>query len=97
MVHDSILSSPRMRSPSFRKQFTKYELGSWSTLLKRHRFLLYALVLLFLLCTVYLYFAITLGATDSCYGLTGPEKASCHMEQVKASIAQRKLKNLRHF
>ncbi|XP_020238819.1 uncharacterized protein LOC109817879 [Cajanus cajan] len=97
MVLESILSAPPMRSPSFKRQFTKYELGSWSTLFKRHRFLLSALALLTILCTIYLYFAVTLGANDSCYGLSGPQKASCHMEQVKASVTKGKLKSMRHF
>jgi len=94
MVLDSILSSPRLKSPSFRRQFTKDELGSWSTLVQRHRFLLSALVLLTLLCTVYLYFAVTLGASGTCSGLTGAQKASCHMELVKDSVAKGKLKIL---
>lgn len=94
MVLDTILSSPRMRSPSFRRQFTKDELGSWSTLVQRHRFLLFALVLLTLLCTVYLYFAVTLGSSGSCSGMTGAQKASCHMELVKDSMAKGKLKIL---
>ncbi|KAG5104577.1 hypothetical protein JHK82_041547 [Glycine max] len=88
MVLDSILTSPRLKSPSFRRQFTKDELGSWSTLFQRHRFLLSALVLLTLLCTVYLYFAVTLGASGTCSGLTGAQKASCHMELVKDSVAK---------
>ncbi|XLS52444.1 hypothetical protein HN51_013121 [Arachis hypogaea] len=83
-----------MRSPSFRRPFSKNELGSWSTLMERHRFLLSALVLLVLLCSVYLYFAVTLGASDICSGLTGPEKASCHMQHLKASVAKGKLKHL---
>lgn len=94
MVLDSILSSPRLKSPSFRRQFTKDELGSWSTLVQRHRFLLSALVLLTLLCTVYLYFAVTLGPSATCSGLTGAQKASCHMELVKDSVAKGKLKIL---
>ncbi|KAG4948367.1 hypothetical protein AAZX31_15G061600 [Glycine max] len=94
MVLDSILTSPRLKSPSFRRQFTKDELGSWSTLFQRHRFLLSALVLLTLLCTVYLYFAVTLGASGTCSGLTGAQKASCHMELVKDSVAKGKLKIL---
>ncbi|XP_027347807.1 uncharacterized protein LOC113859192 [Abrus precatorius] len=97
MVLDSILSSPSMRSPSFKRQYTKYELGSWSTLVGRHRFLLSALALLTVLCTVYLYFAVTFGANDSCSGLSGPQKASCHMKHVKASVAKGNLKSLRHF
>ncbi|RVW49074.1 hypothetical protein CK203_111711 [Vitis vinifera] len=83
MVHDSILSPHRrsqtaFSSPSFRKQFqAREELGSCSTLIQRHRFLLTALVLLAFLCTIYLYFAVTLGSTRSCSGLTGSERTSC--------------------
>lgn len=94
MVLDSILSSPRLRSPSFRRQFSKDGLGTWSALYQRHRFLLSALVLLTILCTVYLYFAVTFSANGSCSGLTGAQKASCHMELVKDSIAKGKLKFL---
>ncbi|KAK7400439.1 hypothetical protein VNO78_11647 [Psophocarpus tetragonolobus] len=93
MVLDTILSSPRLRSPSFKRQFTKYELGSWPTLLKRHCFLLSALALLTVLCTIYLYFAVTFVANDSCSGLSGPQKASCQASMM----AQGKLKSLRHF
>lgn len=41
------------------------ELGSWSTILERHRFLLTMMVLLAFLCTIYLYFAVTLGGLRS--------------------------------
>uniref|UniRef100_A0A6N2JW75 Uncharacterized protein n=2 Tax=Salix viminalis TaxID=40686 RepID=A0A6N2JW75_SALVM len=58
MVLDNLITSPHLRSPSFRKQFPRDDLGSWSTLLQRHRFLLTALVLLAFLCTIYLYFAV---------------------------------------
>lgn len=93
MVLDSILSSsPRLKSPSFRRP--KDGLGSWATLYQRHRFLLSALVLLTILCTVYLYFAITLGSNGSCSGLSGAQKASCHMELVKDSLSNGKLKFL---
>lgn len=69
------------------------ELGSCSTLLQRHRFLLTALALLAFLCTIYLYFAITLGVSgDSCSALTGTQKALCRVEQVKVSAAKGKLK-----
>jgi len=96
MVLESIISSPHRRSqnggfspPSFKKQYTKGdELGSCSTLMERHRFLLMALALLTLLCTVYLYFAVTLGVTDSCSELTGTKKALC----AGASVAKGKLK-----
>uniref|UniRef100_A0A0A0K6S1 Uncharacterized protein n=2 Tax=Cucumis sativus TaxID=3659 RepID=A0A0A0K6S1_CUCSA len=93
MVLDSVLSSPHRRSPSFRKSFPN-ELGSWSTLVQRHRFLLTALVLLTFLCTIYLYFAVTLGSSSSCFGLTGTQKAQCHLELAKTSMAKGKLKIL---
>ncbi|KAK7293077.1 hypothetical protein RJT34_15938 [Clitoria ternatea] len=92
MVLDSIMSSPHRRSPSFRRQFPRDELGSWSTLVRRHRFLLTALVLLTFLCTVYLYFAVTFGATDTCSGLTGAQKASCQLKHAKSSVTKGKLK-----
>ncbi|KAM7480251.1 hypothetical protein LguiA_028464 [Lonicera macranthoides] len=95
MVLESIISSPHRRSqngfspPSFKKQYTKGdELGSCSTLFERHRFLLTALAVLALLCTVYLYFAVTLGVTDSCSELTGTKKALC----ASVSVAKGKLK-----
>lgn len=94
MVLETVLSSPHRRSSSFKRQFTKDELGSWSTLVERHRFLLTTLVLLGLLCTIYLYFSVTLGAAASCSGLIGTEKALCHLEQAKASVAKGKLKFL---
>ncbi|KAK6915178.1 hypothetical protein RJ641_020295 [Dillenia turbinata] len=97
MVKDS-LSSPHRRSqnslssPSYKKHFqTRDEFGNWSTLFQRHRFLLTALALLAFLCTVYLYFAVTMGAAGMCSGLTGKEKALCHLEHAK-SAANRKLK-----
>ncbi|XP_050204624.1 uncharacterized protein LOC126654716 isoform X2 [Mercurialis annua] len=86
MVLDNILSSPHRRSPSFRKQFPRDELGSCSTLVQRHRFLLTALVLLTFLCTVYLYFAITLGETGSCFGLSGKQKALCNLQLATSSV-----------
>ncbi|KAK3029356.1 hypothetical protein RJ639_037879 [Escallonia herrerae] len=101
MVLDGIISSPHRRtqnpfsSPSFRKPHPRGdELGSCSTLLQRHRFLLTALVLLAFLCTIYLYFAVTLGANESCSELTGTKKALCRMEQAKISVAKGKLKLL---
>ncbi|KAJ4822371.1 hypothetical protein Tsubulata_014300 [Turnera subulata] len=94
MVLDNIISSPHRRSPSFRKQ--RDDFGSWSSLVQRHRFLLTALVLLAFLCTVYLYFAITLGAAagGSCSGLTGTKKALCRLERAKESVSKGKLKFL---
>ncbi|XP_065867457.1 uncharacterized protein [Euphorbia lathyris] len=80
------LPSPHRRSPSFRKPFPRDELGSWSVLVQRHRFLLTALVLLVFLCTIYLYFAITLGETGSCSGLQGKQKAICRLEMAKSSV-----------
>ncbi|KAK7256002.1 hypothetical protein RIF29_29432 [Crotalaria pallida] len=91
MVLDSIVSSPHRRSPSFRR---RNELGSWSTLVQRHRFLLTALVLLTFLCTVYLYFAVTFEAISSCSGLTGARKASCQLKHAKSFIHKGKLKFL---
>ncbi|XP_015895846.1 uncharacterized protein LOC107429639 [Ziziphus jujuba] len=93
MVLDSILSSPVRRSTSFRKQFSQNEL-SWSVLLQRHRFLLTTLAILTFLCTIYLYFAVTLGGTTSCSGLTGAQKALCRLEQAKTSVTRGKLKIL---
>ncbi|XP_061337971.1 uncharacterized protein LOC133284867 [Gastrolobium bilobum] len=94
MVLDSLLSSPHRRSPSFRRQLQRDELGSWSALVQRHRFLLTALVLLTFLCTVYLYFAVTLGATSTCTGLTGAQKASCQLKHAKNFMGKGKLKIL---
>ncbi|KAL1221004.1 hypothetical protein V5N11_013786 [Cardamine amara subsp. amara] len=90
MVLDGIVSSPLRRGQSMKKQWG--ELGSCSTVIQRHRYLLTALVLLAFLCTVYLYFAVTLGAThSSCYGLTGKDKAICQLQHVQA-ISKGKLK-----
>ncbi|XP_010268469.1 PREDICTED: uncharacterized protein LOC104605411 [Nelumbo nucifera] len=98
MVLDS-LSSPHRRSQnpfsssSLRKQIqAREELGNCSTLLQRHRFLLTMLVLLAFLCTVYLYFAVTLGTPETCSGLSGTKKALCKLEEAKASVAKGKLK-----
>ncbi|KAL4601975.1 hypothetical protein ACB092_10G020200 [Castanea dentata] len=93
MVLDSILASPHRRSPSFRKQFSRDDSLSWPTLLQRHRFLLTALVLLAFLCTVYLYFAVTLGASGSCSDLKGTQKVLC-LEHAKATVGKGKLKFL---
>nr|CAD1831961.1 unnamed protein product [Ananas comosus var. bracteatus] len=76
-------------SSSSKKQWGRDDLGGWSVLLQRHRFLLTMLMLLAFLCTVYLYFAITLGETNSCAGLSGDERASC---LAKSSLHSRKLK-----
>lgn len=101
MALDSTITSPHRRSQpqtafsssSPKKQYSRSdELGSCSTLFQRHRFLLTALALLTFLCTIYLYFAVTLGASDSCSELSGAQKASCHLQQAKASVAKGKLK-----
>ncbi|XP_022842352.1 uncharacterized protein LOC111365963 [Olea europaea var. sylvestris] len=102
MPLDSVITSPHRRSqtqtvfssPSFKRENSSRddELGSCSTLLQRHRFLLTALALLAFLCSVYLYFAVTLGARDSCTEMTGAQKASCRLQQVKASVSKGKLK-----
>lgn len=55
---------------------------SWVALFRRHRFLLLTLALLAFLCTVYLYFAIKLGA-DSCSGLIGKDEALCRLKKSK--------------
>ncbi|CAF2083443.1 unnamed protein product [Brassica rapa] len=91
MVLDGIVSSPLRRHQSLKKQWE--DLGSCSTVVNRHRYLLTALVLLAVLCTVYLYFAVTLGArySSTCYGLTGKEKAMCQLQHVQA-ISKGKLK-----
>ncbi|KAK1275381.1 hypothetical protein QJS04_geneDACA003899 [Acorus gramineus] len=93
------LSSPHKRSQtpfsssSFRKQLAIHELGSWSTLFERHRFLLTMLVLLLFLCTIYLYFAVTLGSTgSSCLGKSASENALCQLRQTKLSVYKGKLK-----
>ncbi|RAL41421.1 unnamed protein product [Cuscuta campestris] len=103
MSLDTKISSPHRRSqlqsafsasPSLKKQSTRgddHELGNCSTLINRHRFLLTALGLLGFLCTIYLYFAVTLGAAGTCSGFTGTEKAACHLEHGKA-FAKGKLK-----
>ncbi|OIT04480.1 hypothetical protein A4A49_06675 [Nicotiana attenuata] len=104
MALDSIITSPHRRSQtqtafsssaSLKRQYSRCdEFGSCSTLLQRHRFLLTALGLLAFLCTIYLYFAVTLGAGagDSCSGLTGTQKAACYVEHGKAHMGKGKLK-----
>ncbi|GKV09640.1 hypothetical protein SLEP1_g21111 [Rubroshorea leprosula] len=87
MVLDSIVSSPIRR-----KTFPRDEMGSWSTLVQRHRYLLTALTLLAFLCTIYLYFAVTLGATGSCAGLKGAKRATCELQHAGSSLHSGKLK-----
>ncbi|KAK1407120.1 hypothetical protein QVD17_38731 [Tagetes erecta] len=100
MALDGVITSPHRRtqtafsSNSSRKNFgSGNELGSFSTVIRRHRFLLTALALLAFLCTVYLYFAITLGGGgDLCPGLSGTQKVLCQAQHVKQSVAKGKLK-----
>ncbi|KAI0502499.1 hypothetical protein KFK09_017452 [Dendrobium nobile] len=82
MVLDALTSPHRKSQSPFSLSSSpskkhRDELGSWSTLLDRHRYLLTMLALLAFLCTIYLYFAVTFGATDSCSGLSGAQKALC--------------------
>ncbi|GAB2293127.1 hypothetical protein Dimus_027338 [Dionaea muscipula] len=99
MALESVLSSPHRRSqgqfsarsPSSRKQFSPSDL-SCASLIQRHRFLLTALVLLAFLCTIYLYFAVTLSSNGSCSGLIGSERELCQLKLAKDSMSTRKLK-----
>ncbi|KQJ95832.1 uncharacterized protein LOC100833714 [Brachypodium distachyon] len=97
MVLDS-LSSPHRRSQNTfflssprKPQSSRDDAGSWSALVERHRFLLTTLVVLAFLCTIYLYFAVTLGSPNACSGLTGDEMAVC---QEKSVLHHGKLKYL---
>lgn len=99
MVLESKITSPHRRQnpfhePSFRKspQTRADELGSFSTVVHRHRFLLTALAFLTLLCTIYLYFAIRFGDDDPCLALKGTKKPLCLLEQAKQSVYEGKLK-----
>ncbi|KMZ62471.1 hypothetical protein ZOSMA_45G00090 [Zostera marina] len=93
-------SSPRRRAQAtvpqqfpFKKPYGREGFGSLSVLLERHRFLLTTLTLLFFLCTVYLYFAVTLGSDGSCSGITGSEKDRCLSKLLSShSIDKGKLK-----
>lgn len=91
---DNVLSSPHRRSQgafgSPRKRFAQNDI-SCSALIQRHRFLLTALVLLVLLCTIYLYFAVTMGS-ESCSGLLGIEKELCLVKHDKDTFTKGKLK-----
>jgi hypothetical protein len=51
----------------------------WRSLAQRHQFLLSMLGILAFLCTVYLYFAVTLGTKDLCSGLGGGQRALCQL------------------
>eukprot|EP00250_Pteridium_aquilinum_P007692 c17362_g1_i1 orf=310-1155(+) len=59
---------------------------SWMGLFRRHRFLLLTLVVLAFLCSVYLYFAIKLGA-ESCSGLSAKEEALCRLKKPKVKTS----------
>ncbi|GAB2268589.1 hypothetical protein Dimus_003544 [Dionaea muscipula] len=99
MALDDVLLSPHrcpptqfsIQSPSIKKQFSPSDL-SCTSLIQRHRFLLTTLVLLVFLCTVYLYFAVTLGSNGSCSGLLGSERELCHLKHAKDSLSTGKLK-----
>lgn len=62
----------------------------WFATARRHQFLLFMLAILTFLCTIYLYFAITLGA-DSCTGLRGPQRAACRAAKAQVSSGHRRL------
>ncbi|KAG0570035.1 hypothetical protein M758_6G128900 [Ceratodon purpureus] len=66
-------------SPAFRRSSSSSD-SSWRILASRHKFLLYMLGLLTILCTVYLYFAITWGVSDECSGLGGTQRAVCQLK-----------------
>jgi hypothetical protein len=66
-------------SPTPFKRTTSGPDIGWRSLVHRHKFLLYALGLLTFLCTIYLYFAITLGTRDVCSGLGGEQRALCQV------------------
>ncbi|XP_078171563.1 ephrin-A3 protein [Carex rostrata] len=96
MVLDSLSSPHRRNQNTFfsslpKKQSSRDEAGTWVALLERHRFLLTMLVVLVFLCTVYLYFAVTLGANNSCSGLSGTQRTIC---EAKSSLGNGKLKFL---
>ncbi|KAL9257950.1 hypothetical protein AKJ16_DCAP05003 [Drosera capensis] len=101
MAVENVLTSPHRRtqtqfstqSPASKKQLPPDM--SFASLVQRHRFLLTALILLVLLCTVYLYFAVTLGSNGSCSGLLGGERELCQLRHTKDSLSSntRKLKS----
>ncbi|KNA19767.1 hypothetical protein SOVF_058370 [Spinacia oleracea] len=98
MALDNVISSPHRRSQtqgafasSPRHKKSALSDISFSALIQRHRFLLVALVLLIILCTVYLYFAVTLGS-ESCSGLLGTERELCLENHGKETFTKGKLK-----
>ncbi|XP_021724907.1 uncharacterized protein LOC110692215 [Chenopodium quinoa] len=64
---------------------------SSSALIQQHRFLLTAIDLLVLLCTIYLYFAVTLGSNDLCSGSLRTERESCLVNHGKGSFTNGKV------
>lgn len=77
---------PNSPSPTLFRRTTSGSNIGWRSLVHRHKFLLYTLGLLTFLCTIYLYFAITLGTRDLCSGLEGEQRALCQVG-VKAREA----------
>ena len=71
--------NPPVSPSAFRRSLSSD--SSWRTLASRHKFLLYMLGLLTILCTVYLYFAITWGVSDACSGLGGTQRAICQLKE----------------
>eukprot|EP00271_Cylindrocystis_brebissonii_P003922 TRINITY_DN15191_c0_g1_i1.p1 TRINITY_DN15191_c0_g1~~TRINITY_DN15191_c0_g1_i1.p1 ORF type:complete len:129 (-),score=22.22 TRINITY_DN15191_c0_g1_i1:46-432(-) len=51
--------------------------NSTSALILRHQFLLWTMLVLVILCTVYLYFAVSLGSLPECKGKWGKDLVSC--------------------
>ncbi|MBA0683875.1 hypothetical protein Goari_025502 [Gossypium aridum] len=92
MVVESMVSSPYRRSVPMRKQ--PHEFGSFSTLVRRHRFLLTTFGFLAFLCSIYLYFAVTLVASDTCSGLKGTQRATCQLRHATSMMYDGKLKFL---
>lgn len=77
------LSNPPFPSP-IKRSLSGPDVG-WQSLVRRHKFLLYTLGVLTFLCTIYLYFAITLGTRDSCSGLGGTQRAICQLAAKSGS------------
>ncbi|KAB2065273.1 hypothetical protein ERO13_A09G076160v2 [Gossypium hirsutum] len=92
MVVESMVSTPYRRSVPMRKQ--PQEFGSFSTLVQRHRFLLTTFGFLTILCTIYLYFAVTLVASDTCSGLKGTQRPTCQHRHATSIMYNGKLKFL---
>ncbi|KAG0587271.1 hypothetical protein KC19_2G153500 [Ceratodon purpureus] len=80
--------NPMSPSP-FKRSLSVLDI-SWRSLGHRHKFLLTMLGLLTLLCTVYLYFAVTLGTNDSCSGLGGAQRVRCQLHANTLNSESRK-------